>query len=478
MQQLNVFILFCPSFFRMDLNILQTCILLFQMICVIIVFAYLFTRSRFFIEVLERRPALATQVLLVVIFGILSIYGLTSGISVSGANANIRDLGPIIGGLTCGPYVGLGAGLIGAAYRMSMGGPNVLAAAAGPIIAGLAAGLVYLAARREIISTKWAIIFTIAVESFVSALALIVRIVGGNSSGVMTILINVAIPMIILTTIAVAIFSLIVHNLINEKKTQTEKEQLEREMARKDAELAIAAEIQQSFLPDVIPQIEGFEIAGTNIPAKEVGGDFFDVVPLEVIPLNTKRMGILIADVSGKGVPAALFMALSRIVIRVSATMFPKVSEAISFANPVISRDSRTGMFVTVFYGVLDYGTKTLAYVNAGHNPPLLFRAGSDEPEELPATGIAIGALEDSQYKQGEARLASGDLLVMYTDGVTEALNDQNEMFEIPRLTQVILENRDRPSTEIVQAIINAVNAFSQKQPQYDDITILVVRVL
>jgi sigma-B regulation protein RsbU (phosphoserine phosphatase) len=248
-------------------------------------------------------------------------------------------------------------------------------------------------------------------------------------------------------------------------------------MARKDAELAIAAEIQQSFLPGVIPQIDGFEIAGSNIPAKEVGGDFFDVVPLEVIPLNRKRMGIMIADVSGKGVPAALFMALSRIVIRVSATMFSNVSEAISFANPIISQDSKTGMFVTVFYGVLDNENHLFSYVNAGHNPPFLFRVGSDKPEELEATGIAMGAMEDAPYGQGEVSLGSGDLLVMYTDGVTEAVNDKGEMFEIPRLTEVILQNRERPATEIVHAIIDAVNAFSQEQPQYDDITLLVVRV-
>lgn len=462
----------------MDLSLLPTFILLFQMICVVIVFAYLFTRSRFFLEVLEKRPTLATQVLLTVIFGVLSIYGLSSGISVSGATANIRDLGPIIAGLTCGPYVGLGAGIIGGAYRLTMGGANVYAAAAGPVIGGLAAGLVYWYNKREIISTKSAIIFTIIIESFISALALIIRIASGSTSGIMTILINVAIPMVILTTVAVAIFSLIVHNLINEKRTKSEKELLEREMARKDAELAIAADIQQSFLPGVIPQIEGFEVAGTNLPAKEVGGDFFDVVPFEVLPLNKKCMGVMIADVSGKGVPAALFMALSRIVIRVSATMFSKVSDAIAFANPVISRDSKTGMFVTVFYGVLDNEKHAFSYVNAGHNPPLLFRAGSDEPLELPATGMAMGAMEDSPYEQGEVALNSGDLLVMYTDGVTEAQNDQDEMFEVPRLTQVILENRDRKAGEIVHAILDAVTTFSQEQPQYDDITLLVVRVL
>lgn len=461
----------------MDFNLLQTSVLLFQMICVVIVFAYLFTRSRFFIEILERRPTFASQVLLVVIFGVLSIYGLSSGISFSDATANIRDLGPIIAGLTCGPFVGLGAGLIGAVYRMSMGGSNVLAAAAGPVIAGLAAGLIYLFNKREIISTKWAIIFTILIESFVSALALIIRIIGGNTSGLVTILVNVAIPMIILTTVAVAIFSLIVHNLINEKKIQREKENLEHEMARKDAELAIAADIQQSFLPGVIPQIEGFEIAGTNIPAKEVGGDFFDVMPLEVIPLNNKCMGVMIADVSGKGVPAALFMALSRIVIRVSATMFSKVSDVISFANPVISRDSRTGMFVTVFYGMLDSEKHTFTYVNAGHNPPLLFRVGSDIPEELEATGIAMGALEDAPYGQGEVSLFSGDVVVMYTDGVTEAVNDKDEMFEVPRLTRVVLENRTLPAKEMIDAIIREVTKFSQEQPQYDDITLMVIRV-
>jgi sigma-B regulation protein RsbU (phosphoserine phosphatase) len=461
----------------MDTSLLPIFILLFQMICVIIVFAYLFTRSRFFMEVIEHRPTLATQVLLIIIFGVLSIYGLSSGISYSGANANIRDLGPIIAGLTCGPYVGLGAGLIGAAYRLTMGGSNVLAAAAGPIIAGLGAGLVYVANKKEIISTKGAIIFTLAIESFVSAVALIVRIAGGNSAGLMTVLVNVAIPMIILTSVAVAIFSLIVHNLISEKKTMEEKEQLEREMARKDAELAIAAEIQKSFLPGVIPQIRGFDIGGTNIPAKEVGGDFFDVVPFEVMPFSGKRMGIMIADVSGKGVPAALFMALSRIVIRVSASMFPKASDAISFANPVISQDSKTGMFVTVFYGMLDNEEYTLTYVNAGHNPPLLFRAGSAEPEELPATGIAMGAMEDAPYEQGEARLTPGDILVLYTDGVTEALNDKNEMFEVPRLREAVEANRDLPAAGIVNAVIDAVTAFSRGQPQYDDITLMVVKV-
>ena len=134
-------------------------------------------------------------------------------------------------------------------------------------------------------------------------------------------------------------------------------------------------------------------------------------------------------------------------------------------------------MFVTVFFCVLDNEARSITYVNAGHNPPLLIRAGSDEAEELESTGIAIGAMDDATYEQQEMPLASGDLLVLYTDGVTEAVNDKEEMFEIPRLMKIILESRSLSSQEIVDAIIRNVNDFSQNQPQYDDITLMVVKV-
>jgi len=464
-------------FVYMDINLLQTFIMLFEMICVVIVFAYLFTRSRFFIEVLEHHPTIITQVLLAVVFGLLSIFGLTSGITISGAVVNIRDLGPLIAGFVCGPYVGLGAGLIGGAYRITLGGANVYAAAFGPVFAGLASGVVYYLNKREMVSVKAAVLLTIAIEVFVSVVALAIRFFNDTSSQIVPIFINVALPMIILTTIAVAIFSYIVHNLIRERRTQAEKESLEKEMARKDAELQIAAEIQRSFLPETIPDRQGFDIAGTSIPAKEVGGDFFDVMPFEVIPFNQTRTGVMIADVSGKGVPAALFMALSRIVVRVSATWFKNTAEAIAFANPIITRDSKTGMFVTLFYGVLDFDAKKLTYVNAGHNPPVILRSGLDTFEELELTGIAVGAMEDSPYEQREVQLNPGDILTLYTDGVTEAANDKNEMFDIPRMLDVIRANREASAQEIMDAIIRSVFAFSAGQPQFDDITLMVVKV-
>jgi serine phosphatase RsbU (regulator of sigma subunit) len=248
------------------------------------------------------------------------------------------------------------------------------------------------------------------------------------------------------------------------------------EIEREKADLQIAAEIQRNFLPDTIPLTEGFSIAAKSIPAKEVGGDFFDVVPLGIIPLSKHQTGIMIGDVSGKGVPAALFMALSCIVVRVTAPWFARPEQVIAEANPVISANSKTGMFVTLFYGVLDSTNRSLTFVNAGHNPPLVLRAGSDAIEELPSTGIALGVIEDAGYGQDTITLNMGDIVVLYTDGVTEANNNREEMFEVDRLVSVVRENRTRSSQEIVDAIIASVFDFSGDQPQFDDITIMVVK--
>ncbi|GAB6286500.1 MAG: hypothetical protein STSR0009_27010 [Methanoregula sp.] len=249
------------------------------------------------------------------------------------------------------------------------------------------------------------------------------------------------------------------------------------EIEKEQAELQIAAEIQRDFLPDTLPVTEGFCIAARSIPAREVGGDFFDVIPMEGIPLSDPLTGIVIGDVSGKGVPAALFMALSRIVVRVTAQRDAVPADVIATANSVIATNSRTGMFVTLFYGILDHRTRTLTYVNAGHNPPLLFRTGSDIPEELPATGIALGAMEDACYRQETVALGTGDLVLLFTDGITEAINADVEMYGQERLLAVMNENRMRTPCEIMDAVIQSVVAFSGSQPQFDDITLLVVKV-
>ena len=256
----------------------------------------------------------------------------------------------------------------------------------------------------------------------------------------------------------------------------TERREMEGRLARSKAELQIAAEIQQSFLPEVIPQITGFDIAAKSVMAKEVGGDFFDVIPFEIIPLEKGTLGIIIADVSGKGVPAALFMALSRIVVRVNALWHRDPARAIFDANNVIAQDSKAGMFVTLFYGTLSEKNRTLTYVNAGHNPPVVFRNKDGSLEELMPTGIVLGAVEHREYFSRTIDIGPDDIIVMYTDGITESINAREEMFGEERLYTIIKKSARLPAREILADILEAVQQFTGDVPQFDDITLMVIK--
>jgi phosphoserine phosphatase RsbU/P len=458
----------------MATTIVSSLLVLLQMMCVVIVIAYLLTRSRFFADVLDGHPAIKIQILLTLIFGALSIYGTVAGVEFMGAIINIRDLGPMLAGMLGGPFVGLGAGLIGAAYRFSLGGFTVYSCSLATVIAGIFGGLIWLANKRKFAGITIAVIFAIVMEGLHMLLTLAICRPIDQALAVVQM---VSIPMIVANAMGMFVFAFIVENLQNERKMQAERDTLMREIERKNTELAIAAEIQQSFLPDTISQIEGFDIAARSIMAKEVGGDFFDVIPLEIVPLGKGQIGIMIADVSGKGIPAALFMALSRIVVRVNATWYGiRPAAAIRDANAIISNDAKSGMFVTLFYGFLDSATHTLTYVNAGHNPPIHFHAADGTLTELAATGIAMGALPDAAYTQDCVPLAPGDVLVLYTDGITEAENANLEMFGVERLEKIIRASRGLPATELGRVILDAVKSFTGDHPQSDDITLMIIR--
>jgi len=256
----------------------------------------------------------------------------------------------------------------------------------------------------------------------------------------------------------------------------TERREMEGKLARSDAELQIAAEIQKSFLPDVIPRIGGFDIAARTVMAKEVGGDFYDVIPFEVMTLEKGLLGLLVADVSGKGVPAALFMALSRIVVRVNALWHHDPAKAIFDANNIITADSQSGMFVTLFFGTLREADRTLTYVNAGHNAPIVYRGRDGSLEELLPTGIVLGAAENRAYGSRSIPIDRDDIVVMYTDGVTESINAQEEMFGEERLRDIIRNNARRTPGEILEQILAGVRAFTGDMPQFDDITLLIIK--
>ncbi|MBC8249013.1 MAG: PP2C family protein-serine/threonine phosphatase [Anaerolineales bacterium] len=240
---------------------------------------------------------------------------------------------------------------------------------------------------------------------------------------------------------------------------------------RVDQELKVAREIQTSFLPEVCCEIPGFEVAAYWQAAREVGGDFYDF-----IPLPDGRQGLVIADVSDKGVPAALFMALCRALVRASAVGSPTADEALQRANELILADASSGMFVTLFYAILDPASRKLTYVNAGHNPPILSRR--DRMSLLRAKGIALGIIEDIELERREVELAEGDVVVFYTDGVTEAINERTEEFGQGRLVEVVVENRGLTAQGLIDKINAAVAAFIGGEPQFDDFTLVVLKCL
>jgi PAS domain S-box-containing protein len=256
----------------------------------------------------------------------------------------------------------------------------------------------------------------------------------------------------------------------------TERREMEGRLARSNAELQIAADIQKSFIPEVIPQLAGLDIAARTVMAKEVGGDFFDVIPYEIMALDKGTLGLLVADVSGKGVPAALFMALSRIVVRVNALWHRDPAKVIYGSNNIITQDSKSGMFVTLFFGKLREKDRSLTYVNAGHNPPVVFRSYDGTVEKLLRTGIVLGAVENWEYKSRSLTIERGDVLVMYTDGVTEAINSQEELFGEERLIEIIRNNARLPAQAILEQILSGVKEFTRDMPQFDDITLLVIK--
>ena len=233
-------------------------------------------------------------------------------------------------------------------------------------------------------------------------------------------------------------------------------------------ELDVASQMQQSILPTQFPEGPGYRVYGNMEAARNVGGDFFDV-----LYLNNRRVGLAIADVSDKGVPAALFMMSSRTLLKSTAMGDIEPGEVLREVNEQMQEDNEAGMFVTVLYAVYDPSNGELTYANGGHNSPLLVHADRT-CSLLPSTdGIALGVAPGIQYRQNTLTLSPGDTVVFYTDGVTEAMNGDGEQFGLERLHKLFEAAPHRDPERANLAIFEAVNAFGGDTPQSDDITCL-----
>jgi serine phosphatase RsbU (regulator of sigma subunit) len=244
-----------------------------------------------------------------------------------------------------------------------------------------------------------------------------------------------------------------------------EKERLERE-------LELAREIQHSFLPHTFPQLPGFACAARYRAARQVGGDFYDV-----IPLGEQRVGLVMADVSDKGLAAALFMALTRSLIRAEALRDASPRTVLLNVNRLLLEMSQSGMFVTVFYGVLDVGQGLLQYARAGHDRPLLLRAATGEVQVLDAEGMALGVLEGILLQESAVGVGPGDLLVLYTDGITDASSSSGEFFGMLNLQDAVSAGRAESTQDLCNLIFEGVDRFQADAEQFDDMALLLARL-
>jgi len=433
---------------------------LFQIICVITLASYFIIRTGIFNRVLSGKGSIKDKFLIIFFFGALSIYGTISKLTLFGSMANVRDLGPVIAGLTFGPWIGLGTAIIGAAFRFSLGGVTAVPCTITTIIAGVSAGLLWYLNKKRYIGTLHAVIFIILLELVHLALILLIAGTGPEVQKILKYMWTTMLPLYI---IGIVIYSVVYLNY------RTEKKNLE-ELVEKQFELKSAYEIQNSFLPRHPPVVPGYDLYACTCPAREMGGDFFDY-----FPLDDGKIGFVIADVSGKSVPAAIFMALSCTIVRVAARWIQKADQVVNRVNTLITWFAESGMFFSMVYGVVSPVEGTVHYVNAGHPPPVLLRKNK-EIEELQRTGTIIGFKEDRTFGEAAIVLKDGDLIVCYTDGVTEARSKDGTMFGKERLCEVIAGCQSKGAEETVGSILDEIRQFTGDTAQFDDITLLILK--
>lgn len=241
--------------------------------------------------------------------------------------------------------------------------------------------------------------------------------------------------------------------------------------AQLERELQLAHELQQSLMPRQTPQIPGWRFASWWRPARDVSGDFFDF-----IALDERHLGVVVADVSDKGMAAALFMVLGRSAVRGSVARDRHPAESITQVNRLLHADSERSMFITMVYAQIDTATGQVIWVNAGHNPPFKFAATGGDLTPLMPTGVLLGIQPDGHWAEDTTRLAPGDTLVLYTDGITEAFSPTGEMFGDERLMAVLSAHRNQPAEQIVDAIKQALASFMSSNLATDDITVVVIQ--
>jgi sigma-B regulation protein RsbU (phosphoserine phosphatase) len=444
-------------------NIIQ----LIQTVAIIMVAAYGIFYTGLSKALFEGKIDRKSRTILILVFGLFSIYGTLGGVKIGDAVSNIRDLGPLIAGLLAGPVVGLGAGSIGGIHRYFMGGFTAVPCSIATIIAGLLGGMVNIYLRGKFLRIVPAMLLAALMEAFHMAITLLLARPFEQALQIVSI---VSIPMILTNALGIGIFGFIFFNLKKEKENIITRERLE-------GELQVARSIQLSMIPEGVPsrpgKKEGLDTHALFKPAWEVGGDLYDWMYLD-----ENHFAFMIGDAAGKGIPASLFMAVARTLIHSHCKVERTPGDILSIVNKELCQDNNTSMFITLFMGIMDITTGQIAYTNAGHPSPYIVKPKNSAYCLPQAKNPALGVWEAATYETFTAFLRTGETLLLYTDGVTEATNSKKEFYTQPRLDRVlsaIPPANTVSAKSICDYVIEDLHEFVGASDQADDITMLAV---
>lgn len=407
--------------------------------------------------------------------GFFGIYGTMSGLELNGAIISVRDIGPMLAGFTGGPLGGLIAGVIAGVHRFIVGSKAsetaklvTYACIAATVCIGVICGVLSKRFHEKLKKPWWALLTGVLMEIFHLSLVLLIVRPQDNPRAGLEIVKAIALPFILVNAVGFTLMIAMIAYIEKQRSIALERSRLK-------AELDVATVIQRSLLPPITETYPGraeIGIAASMDPAKAVGGDFYDL-----FFVSKDRLAFVIADVSGKGIPAALFMATSKTTIQNCVRDYPSLSEAIMVANDSLCRNNTAQMFVTAWIGVLDLSTGALNFVCAGHNPPVLISDG--KPEFIKRrSGLVLAGMEGVPYREQSLTLRKNDRLFLYTDGVTEAENTAHDLFGEERLAACLEQSAEKAPDEIIADVKTAIDAHAGGAEQFDDITMLCIRYL
>ena len=432
-------------------------------VAVILVISAFIGTSEIIPRILETEKKWKYAILTGLLGGIFGIYGNISGFDLNGAVISVRDIGPMLSGFVSGPLGGLIAGLIAGIHRLTMGGITAQACVVATCCIGLICGFVSNKWHSYVVKPYFAFLLSALMELFhLSVVLIMVR----PFETALDIVKQIAVPFVAVNALGFALMIVIM--------TYTERQRnLAIERSRLRSELEVANVIQHSLLPLInedYPGCKALDVAASMEAAKDVGGDFYDV-----FYVDPNRLAFVIGDVSGKGIPAALFMASSKITLQNCIRDIHDLSEAIAIANNALCARNEAEMFLTLWVGIFDYTSGELSFVSAGHNPPVLLRDNRAQYLRY-KNGFVLGGMEDMNYKEQSVQLERGDILYLYTDGVTEAEDKDHRLFGEDRLLRCFENKSDSSSTDIIETVNGSIEEFINGNSQFDDMTMLCLK--